>query len=174
MCGITGLWDLGGTIAPEALTREVAAMTAALSHRGPDSGAVWVDAEAGLGLGHRRLAIVDLSPTGAQPMASADGRFVISYNGEVYSHEDIRPSLAARGVAIRGHSDTEVMLESIAAFGIAATLPRLIGMFAMAVWDRRERTAGARRRDRSTPEGHGGAAGRGQARRRQARRRQAR
>src|ERR1019366_7386101 len=101
---------------------------------------VWIDPEAGVSLIHRRLSIVDLSPAAHQPMVSADGRYVISYNGEVYSHEEIRPALTARGVSFRGHSDTEVMLESFVAFGVETTLRRLIGMFAIALWDRRERT----------------------------------
>ncbi len=89
---------------------------------------------------HRRLSIIDLSPAGHQPMVSADGRFVISYNGEVYNHQPIAAELAARGHKFRGHSDTEVILESFAANGIEPTLKQMIGMFAIALWDRRERT----------------------------------
>ncbi len=140
MCGIAGFIAAGSGNKPQALSTIAAAMGASLSHRGPDDEGVWLDPDAGLALVHRRLSIVDLSSAGHQPMVSADGRYVMSYNGEVYSHEDMRPALAARGVAFRGHSDTEVMLESIAAFGIEATLPRLIGMFAIALWDRHERT----------------------------------
>jgi asparagine synthase (glutamine-hydrolysing) len=139
MCGIAGIVSRGGG-APAQLDAAAQAMNRALAHRGPDDEGVWIDGEAGVALAHRRLSIVDLSPAGHQPMASADGRFVIVYNGEIYSHEDIRPSLLARGCTFRGHSDTEVILESFAAFGIAATLPNLIGMFALAVWDRKERT----------------------------------
>lgn len=139
MCGITGFWQMAGG-APEEMGPRVARMADSLRHRGPDDHGIWIDAEAGIALGHRRLSIIDLSPAGHQPMVSADGRFVIIYNGEVYSHEELRPELAARGVRFRGHSDTEVMLESFAAFGAERTLPRLIGMFAIALWDRRERT----------------------------------
>ena len=140
MCGIAGFIAAGSGNGPQGLGTIAAAMGASLSHRGPDDEGVWIDSEAGVALVHRRLSIVDLSSAGHQPMVSADGRYVMSYNGEVYSHEDMRPALAARGIAFRGHSDTEVMLESIAAFGLDATLPRLIGMFAIALWDRRERT----------------------------------
>lgn len=115
-------------------------MDTSLAHRGPDDHGVWIDVEAGVALVHRRLSIVDLSPAGHQPMHSADGRFVISYNGEVYSHLPIRAEIEATGHRFRGHSDTEVMLESFARYGIRATTERLIGMFAIAVWDRRERT----------------------------------
>ena len=115
-------------------------MDASLAHRGPDGHDIWIDPEAGAALVHRRLAIVDLSPTGYQPMTSANGRFVITYNGEVYSHLEIRAELEAKGIRFRGHSDTEVILELIARHGVSATAERLIGMFALAVWDRQERT----------------------------------
>ncbi len=115
-------------------------MNRSLQHRGPDDDGIWTDAEAGVSLIHRRLSIVDLSPAGHQPMVSADGRFVITYNGEIYNFPDLRKDLESRGVNFRGESDTEVMLELIARLGLDATLPRLVGMFAMALWDRRERT----------------------------------
>jgi asparagine synthase (glutamine-hydrolysing) len=139
MCGIAGFVSSSFARSAAQLDNLAGAMNTSLRHRGPDDQGNWIDAEAGVALIHRRLSIVDLSAAGHQPMVSADGRYVISYNGEVYSHEDIRPTLAARGVTFRGHSDTEVMLESIAAFGLEATLPRLIGMFAIALWDRKER-----------------------------------
>ena len=139
MCGIAGFVSSSFAGPAAQLDNLAVAMNTSLRLRGPDDQGNWIDAEAGVALIHRRLSIVDLSAAGHQPMVSADGRYVISYNGEVYSHEDIRPSLAARGVKFRGHSDTEVMLESIAAFGLEATLPRLIGMFAIALWDRKER-----------------------------------
>src|SRR6516162_4065905 len=139
MCGIAGVLDFRGNFDVQ-FERQAAAMSDCLAYRGPDDHGLWSDPEAGLALVHRRLSIVDLSPAGHQPMVSADGRLVICYNGEVYSHEEIRPGLVGRGVKFRGHSDTEVMLESIAAVGLEATLPRLIGMFAFAIWDRRERT----------------------------------
>jgi asparagine synthase (glutamine-hydrolysing) len=115
-------------------------MAASLSHRGPDDQGIWRDDEAGAVLVHRRLSIIDLSPAGHQPMISANGRFVISYNGEVYSYQPIAAELAASGHKFHGHSDTEVMLESFAVNGIEPTLKRMIGMFAIALWDRRERT----------------------------------
>ena len=140
MCGIAGFWDFAAATTADELRRLTCAMSDSLHHRGPDDGGVWLDETAGLGLGQRRLSIVDLSPAGHQPMVSACGRFVIVYNGEVYSHEEMRPELTARGVRFCGHSDTEVILEAIAAWGIEATVKRLIGMFAIALWDRRERT----------------------------------
>jgi asparagine synthase (glutamine-hydrolysing) len=140
MCGIAGFLTGPASSSSEQLQSISASMNLSLQHRGPDDNGVWIDADAGVALVHRRLSIVDLSPAGHQPMVSASGRYIMSYNGEVYSHEDIRPALIARGVSFRGYSDTEVMLESIAAFGLEATLPRLIGMFAFALWDRQERT----------------------------------
>jgi asparagine synthase (glutamine-hydrolysing) len=140
MCGIAGLLSTtaaGSNAPPEHWAQ---AMADALAHRGPDDHGVWSDAEVGVALSHRRLSIVDLSATGHQPMISADGRFIVTYNGEVYNHAELRPELEARGVRFRGHSDTEVMLEAFAAFGIETTVKRLIGMFTIGVWDRRNRT----------------------------------
>lgn len=111
-----------------------------LQHRGPDDHDTWIDRTAGVALAHRRLSIVDLSPAGHQPMHSADGRYVISYNGEVYNHLAIRADLEAEGHQFHSHSDTEVILESIVRHGIGTTAERLIGMFAFAVWDKKERT----------------------------------
>ncbi len=140
MCGIAGFL----TGASSGLARELAdvssAMDACLQHRGPDDHGVWIDEESGVALIHRRLSILDLSPAGHQPMISDDGRFVIIYNGEVYSHQPIAVELMARGHTFRGHSDTEVILNSFAINGIEPTLKRMIGMFAIALWDRRERT----------------------------------
>jgi asparagine synthase (glutamine-hydrolysing) len=141
MCGIAGyLASSTHRQSPDQLAEIARAMDDSLAHRGPDGHDVWIDPEADLALIHRRLAIVDLTPAGAQPMVSANGRFVITYNGEVYSHLQIRPELEARGIRFRGHSDTEVILESIVQHGMKATAERLIGMFALAVWDRQERT----------------------------------
>ncbi len=121
-------------------------MAATLSHRGPDASGVFVDPDAGLGFGHTRLSIVDLSPAGAQPMISASGRYVITYNGEIYNAAELRPELEALGHRFRGHSDTEVIVEAVAEWGVPATVKRLIGMFAFAIWDRKDRrlTLGAR------------------------------
>lgn len=136
MCGIAGL--LSNADASPAHWAQV--MADSLAHRGPDDYGVWSDAEAGVALSHRRLSIIDLSAAGHQPMTSADGRYIITFGGEIYNHVDLRPELEARGVQFRGHSDTEVMLEAFAAFGIEPTVKRLIGMFTIAVWDRRDRT----------------------------------
>lgn len=114
-------------------------MAAALRHRGPDDGGAWADAACGVALGARRLAVVDLSQEGHQPMASTSGRWVLSYNGEVYNHQDLRRRLETKRVTFRGHSDTEVMLAAVETWGLAQALARLNGMFALALWDRRER-----------------------------------
>ena len=116
-------------------------MAGVIAHRGPDDEGIWSDADAAIGFAHRRLAIVDLSPAGHQPMRSDDGRFVLAFNGEIYNHPAIRAELEGRrAIAWRGHSDTETLLEAIAEWGLAATLRRCAGMFAVALWDRRERT----------------------------------
>jgi asparagine synthase (glutamine-hydrolysing) len=136
MCGIAGLWQFGG--ASEAdLAARTRAMTDAIAYRGPDGDGFWTDAAAGLSLGHRRLAIIDLSPTGVQPMASADGRIVITYNGELYNRAEMAAELA---MPWRGTSDTEVLVESIATFGIDGALARANGLFAFAAFDRASRT----------------------------------
>jgi asparagine synthase (glutamine-hydrolysing) len=139
MCGIAGIWDRPWKSAPAAVTAMAEAMTDTLRHRGPDEGAVFADTGAWFALGHRRLSIVELSPAGAQPMISSCGRFVISYNGEVYNAAELRPELEAAGRRFRGHCDTEVILEGAAVWGVEATVRRLIGMFAIALWDKRER-----------------------------------
>lgn len=140
MCGIAGLFRFGG--GDDGLAVVAARMTQALAHRGPDAGGVWVNASAGIVLGHRRLSILDLSEAGAQPMRSACGRFVVTFNGEIYNHLDIRSELEAAGVAPnwRGHSDTETLLYAIKRWGVAAALRRFSGMFAFALWDEQERT----------------------------------
>jgi asparagine synthase (glutamine-hydrolysing) len=137
LCGLTGFLDLARSTPADVLADLARRMGAVIAHRGPDDAQIWVDAEAGAALSFRRLAIVDLTEAGRQPMVSANGRFVMIYNGEVYNADALRPTLA--GIAFRGHSDTEVILESCAAFGVAATVPKLIGMFAFALWDRQER-----------------------------------
>jgi asparagine synthase (glutamine-hydrolysing) len=139
MCGIAGVLTSAGG-AREPLERNATAMADSIAHRGPDDQGVWCDPEAGVALTHRRLSIVDLSPAGHQPMMSANGRFVITYNGEVYNFHELRAELEARGALFKGHSDTEVILESFALNGISATVKRLVGMFAIGIWDRKERT----------------------------------
>ncbi len=138
MCGIAGFIQRGGGNA-QTLCKAVTRMADALYHRGPDSGGAWVDAVRGVALGFRRLAIIDLSPLGDQPMASADGRFVIVYNGETYNFRELRAELEALGHRFRGQSDTEVIVEGCARWGVEATVRRLIGMFAIALWDVAER-----------------------------------
>ena len=140
MCGIAGL--LSADLIEPIMVRR---MTDPIVHRGPDDEGVWIDQEAGIGLGHRRLSIIDLSPLGHQPMASSDGRYVVSYNGEIYNHAELRAELGEgaggpgdNGVQWRGHSDTETLVEAIAAWGLERTLRKCVGMFALAVWDRSE------------------------------------
>ncbi len=139
MCGIAGFLELKRRPGTQELEAIAGAMAATLSHRGPDASGVFVAPDAGLGFGHTRLSIVDLSSAGAQPMISASGRFVITYNGEVYSAAELRSELEALGHRFRGHSDTEVIVEAVDEWGVPATLKRLIGMFAFAIWDRKER-----------------------------------
>ncbi len=138
MCGLTGTWSFREG-EPESLARDVAAMTEALVHRGPDDRGTFVDSRAGLALGHRRLSILDLSEEGHQPMRSADGRYVLVYNGEVYNFRELAARLEGRGVRLRGQSDTEAVLESIVVFGLEDTLRAMAGMFAFALWDAQER-----------------------------------
>ncbi len=139
MCGLSGLWQPGGG-REEILRARVAAMAGTLVHRGPDDGGDYVDAPAGVALGFRRLAIVDVSPAGHQPMRSADGRYAIVFNGEIYNYRDLRARLAADGAVFRGGSDTEVILELMSRRGVADAVPELWGMFALAVWDTHDRT----------------------------------
>ena len=137
MCGIAGLFAPDGGLDAIALERAGAAMADAIAHRGPDGQGVWTDGD--LVLAHRRLAVIDLTSTGAQPMLSADGRWAITYNGELYNTEDIRRELAPRGINWRGTSDTEVLLEAVTAWGLERALAAINGMFAMALWDRHGR-----------------------------------
>ncbi len=138
MCGLTGFWSAQAGGEAELKAR-VERMNNRLAHRGPDDAGVWTDAAAGVALALRRLAIVDLSPAGHQPMASASGRFVIAYNGEVYNFGELRAELEQAGASFRGHSDTEVMLAAFEAWGLEAAVGKFVGMFAFALWDRRER-----------------------------------
>jgi asparagine synthase (glutamine-hydrolysing) len=138
MCGIAGIF---GAAAGTDYRRMLLDMTAALRHRGPDDGGTWIDEHAGVGLGHRRLSIVDLSAAGHQPMRSGSGQFVIAFNGEIYNHEELRAALGRAGAAPawRGHSDTETLLAGFEHWGIEPTLRRALGMFAFALWDSKDR-----------------------------------
>jgi asparagine synthase (glutamine-hydrolysing) len=140
MCGLAGLWQLHGG-AQDTLLQQVQAMSAQLTHRGPDDSGLWCDESTGIALAQRRLSILDLSPAGHQPMHSACGRYVIVFNGEIYNHLDLRERLLAEGAAPawRGHSDTETLLACFVAWGIERTLQASVGMFAFALWDRRQR-----------------------------------
>lgn len=138
MCGITGFLLYPGQTAGEDAEARLMDMMAAIAHRGPDSQGHWVDDEAAVALGHLRLAIVDLSPTGHQPMTSHSGRYELVYNGEIYNYQKLRAELAEAGHTPnwRGTSDTEVMMAAFDAWGFEETLAKLEGMFAIALWDR--------------------------------------
>ncbi len=137
MCGFAGFLD--STLRENGRARTVCrAMADTLVHRGPDGGDTWVDEKLGVGLGHRRLSIIDLSPAGHQPMRSASGRYCLAYNGEIYNAEEIAAELREEGRTFRGHSDTEVLLEAIDSWGLLPALGRSVGMFAFALWDAQE------------------------------------
>ena len=139
MCGIAGVLDLKASTTGDELAADASAMARTLAYRGPDGEATWVDEAAGVALGHRRLAVVDLSDAAAQPMTSACGRYVISFNGEIYNFGPLRQELAAAGHRFRGTGDTETLLTAISAWSYPVALERAEGMFAFALWDREER-----------------------------------
>jgi asparagine synthase (glutamine-hydrolysing) len=130
---------LHGRARPHDPDRSVEQMLDALSHRGPDGHGCWQDGAAGIVLGHRRLAIIDLSPAGRQPMVSHDGRWVIAFNGEIYGHRELRRGLEGLGSTFVGTSDTEVLVEAVARWGVRETLDQVNGMYALALWDVRRR-----------------------------------
>jgi asparagine synthase (glutamine-hydrolysing) len=137
MCGVAGFMSSARAETFEKIGRT---MATAIAHRGPDDAGVWADPEAGICLAHRRLAIVELSPAGAQPMLSSSGRFVLAYNGEIYNHLDVQRELVSSDPIVwRGRSDTETLLAAFERWGVEPTLERCVGMFAFALWDRRER-----------------------------------
>jgi asparagine synthase (glutamine-hydrolysing) len=141
MCGLAGILGHDNSL---SLTGEVGAMVASLAHRGPDDEGVWVDVDAGIALGHRRLSILDLSLEGHQPMLSGDGRYVMVFNGEIYNHSELRGALEKElgniaPQAWRGHSDTETLLACFSHWGVAKTLSCSVGMFALALWDKLDR-----------------------------------
>ena len=136
MCGIAGIWTTKG---PDE--RLLSRMADSLTHRGPNDRGTWIDAEAGIGFGHRRLSIIDISAAGHQPMTSTSGRYVLTYNGEIYNHLDLRAELEVGGqIEWRGHSDTETLLAAIEQWGLAGALERTVGMFALGLWDREHRS----------------------------------
>ncbi|HYX69079.1 MAG TPA: asparagine synthase (glutamine-hydrolyzing), partial [Terriglobales bacterium] len=143
MCGIAGIWSRERASGNDELRATVQEMASRLRHRGPDDQGTWTDAEVGIALASRRLAILDLSPAGHQPMISASSRYVVTFNGEIYNYEELRHQMESdvtdSVLALRGHSDTEVMLAAFDHWGVEPTLPRLNGMFALGVWDRKER-----------------------------------
>jgi asparagine synthase (glutamine-hydrolysing) len=138
MCGVAGFWTRGGWVRDGDET--LRSMTDLLRHRGPDDAGHWADPAAGVWLGHRRLAILDLSPDGHQPMRSPSGRYHIVYNGEIYNFQDLRATLERDGATFRSSSDTEVMLAAFERWGLRRAVERFDGMFAFALWDAAERT----------------------------------
>src|SRR5262245_3331670 len=135
MCGIAGILG-NGTLGADAV---VQMMVEAIRYRGPDDTGVWCDQSVGLALGHARLSILDLSPKGHQPMVSSSGRYVITYNGEVFNFGELSKELKGEGARFRGHSDTEVMLAAFDHWGIEKAIGRFVGMFAFGLWDREAR-----------------------------------
>lgn len=141
MCGIAGYWDLKTRHNTEQMSGTVTRMRDQLIHRGPDGADNWIDAGNGIAFGHRRLAIVDLSEHGKQPMISANQRYVMMFNGEIYNHQEIKQQLIASGLAPnwRGHSDTEVALAAFEAWGVESAVQQFTGMFAIALWDQQQK-----------------------------------
>src|SRR5271165_4115679 len=139
MCGFAGF--AGGRFTADVAETTLRRMGEAISHRGPDDHGIWFDCGTDVGLVHRRLSILDLTPAGHQPMISASGRFVIAFNGEIYNHAEIRKMVPRSDLKgeWRGSSDTESLLAGFDAFGIEETLRLSVGMFAFAVWDRERR-----------------------------------
>jgi asparagine synthase (glutamine-hydrolysing) len=135
MCGITGFFHRQKHENEHWIRTVLSHMTSSLNHRGPDDLNIWWDTKAQVGLGHTRLAIQDLSPAGSQPMQSTSGRFVLTFNGEIYNFQELRTELERAGCTFRGHSDTEVLLTSIEEWGVTQALQRANGMFAFAIWD---------------------------------------
>ena len=139
MCGISGFLDLKSSSTRQFMQDAAGAMSRTLAHRGPDQHGAWTDPSSGIALAHRRLSILDLSPAGQQPMQSESGRFVISYNGEVYNFRQLRQELMELGCRFRGGSDTEVIVAAVEQWGVKKALASFTGMFALALWDRKRR-----------------------------------
>lgn len=140
MCGIAGLYSPRRFLRGEPMGDVIGRMVESLRHRGPDDQGTWIDPDADVALGHRRLSIIDLSELGHQPMVSSDGRHVMVFNGEIYNFADLRRQLEAKGEQFRGGSDTEVLLSLVACRGFETALEQAVGMFSIAVWDRGERS----------------------------------
>lgn len=139
MCGIAGLLERGGNTPAQELELRAGRMAAQLRLRGPDAQGSWVDERSGLAFSHRRLSILELSPLGAQPMVSGSGRFVVTFNGEIYNFMELRRELEQKGHVFRGRSDTEVLLAAVEELGIQRALSSFDGMFAFGIWDREKR-----------------------------------
>src|SRR5579859_3212124 len=140
MCGIAGFFDRRASLGTAEAQQTAFRMTDSLAHRGPDDRGVWTDSETGIALGHRRLSIIDLSPAGHQPMVASAGRYVLTYNGEIFNWKDLRAELPPPPDGYKGHSDTEIFLRGCEVWGLEETVRRLIGFFAIGLWDRQTRT----------------------------------
>ena len=142
MCGFAGFISASDVLPSAQWPVLLTQMGNTIRHRGPDDGGVWYDVDSGIGLSHRRLSILDLSAAGHQPMTSASGRYVIAFNGEIYNHLELRQELEVTGsfFSWRGHSDTETLLAGFDTWGMEATIKKSIGMFAIALWDKHDRT----------------------------------
>jgi asparagine synthase (glutamine-hydrolysing) len=139
MCGIAGFFDFKASASNQELLSQAKTMGDAVRHRGPDGRGEFADASAGLGLAHRRLAIIDLTECGAQPMSTPDGRYTIVFNGEIYNFRSLRRRAEDHGYAFGSQSDTEALLACFSLFGVRQTLADSVGMFALALWDAKER-----------------------------------
>ena len=139
MCGISGFINSSQQYTYNEMQALIRQLSDSLIHRGPDDSSHWVDVKTGVALGHRRLSVIDLSPEGRQPMHSVSGRYVITFNGEIYNFKILRQKLELQGYSFRGHSDTEIMLAAIEAWGLETAVKSFVGMFAFALWDRKER-----------------------------------
>ena len=137
MCGICGFYSKSNLKFDNAISK----MNLAISHRGPDNNGVWNDSVSGIVMGHQRLSIIDLSAAGLQPMKSSSGRFILTYNGEIYNHLEIRREIENKlNIKWRSNSDTETLLEAIDLWGVKETLKKIVGMFAFGLWDKKTRT----------------------------------
>ena len=136
MCGITGF--ISPYLSKNSFQQNIECMTNKLEHRGPDDEGIWFDSNSGIALGHSRLSIIDLSVAGRQPMISDCKRYYIVFNGEIYNHNSLRKELP-ESIRWRGHSDTETLINAIAKWGLKRTLRKILGMFAFALWDRKQK-----------------------------------